>query len=627
MILKRSILYFILFICLQLSSLQARFGHPSEANVEFIKHKLLYNINKDGTYTVRTEVHIRILNESARQNFATQTYEFDKTLSHLNVIEAKTIHEGREYTVSENEIESKPLASDPTGLSEKYQVLIPFKHAVVGSILHLVTEEKRFKAPFKGYFGTNFIFCNDILWKDTEIEIHSAIPLNVKINDPRKHFKFEKRKEGLNEVYSFKLTEPFYECIVHEQTNNYLEPEKQTYISVSSEKDYRRINKIEAQNYESVLKATLPDRLNKIANKAKHFDQEEDQITSIISDLIETIHYLGTWKDDGHLIPRPLDVIVNSGYGDCKEYSVCLVAVLRALGHEAYIAGVFRGDNYFKTSYLPTASTSNHAIVKMISKSGKVYWLDPTNLTAMADGIFPDICDRPAEVLKVEDVSYEYIPPIDHRHSVLTVERIITFNQDHTSSTLGKINWSGEIALPMTNKLILEPESIVKDWLSKELSETKEPYNKKIKLDYNKADRIVKDVKVGFSFEEDNTLQTTNLGHAVPIYTGWADQYLNTSSSHEGAVYIENPQTINSSVIFKGVKAKNLEALAFSVKSPWLNAQRKLVQTKEGIKIISTMELLKSIITPEEIRSPEFENLKKVLRKYCSGISLVVERK
>ncbi|MDE4965794.1 transglutaminase, partial [Francisella tularensis subsp. holarctica] len=55
--------------------------------------------------------------------------------------------------------------------------------------------------------------------------------------------------------------------------------------------------------------------------------------------------YLGDWKKfDAGFYPRTMEDIIDSGYGDCKDYSLLTIDSLRYIGLSARFALVNRGD-------------------------------------------------------------------------------------------------------------------------------------------------------------------------------------------------------------------------------------------------------------------------------------------
>lgn len=74
--------------------------------------------------------------------------------------------------------------------------------------------------------------------------------------------------------------------------------------------------------------------------------------------------------------------------------------------------------------------------------------------------------------------------------------------------------------------------------------------------------------------------------------------------------------------IFKNVKAENLDSLAFSIETPWLNAKRELSSDGEDITIIETIEILKSNISAKDLKLEKFDHLRNTLRKFCAKLAI-----
>lgn len=102
----------------------------------------------------------------------------------------------------------------------------------------------------------------------------------------------------------------------------------------------------------------------------------------------DTIRYVSIAIDQGSYIPRPVDAIVHDGFGDCKDKSTLLVAILRRLGVEAYPALTDAINGYGLPDLLPSPNDFNHMIV-LIRYDGKDYWIDPT--MSHQGGRFPNI--------------------------------------------------------------------------------------------------------------------------------------------------------------------------------------------------------------------------------------------
>lgn len=91
----------------------------------------------------------------------------------------------------------------------------------------------------------------------------------------------------------------------------------------------------------------------------------------------DRIRYVGLEMGaDGYFARDPATVIAN-GYGDCKDKSVLLVTILRALGIEADVALTDLDQGYGLRDQLPAAGVFDHMIVRAVA-GGATLWLDGT---------------------------------------------------------------------------------------------------------------------------------------------------------------------------------------------------------------------------------------------------------
>lgn len=627
--LPRSILLVVLAMVLSLLSsfqVNARWAKENEANIECLNSDTLYKVNKDGSWTMDYEIQVKILNEAGRQALSTLTYTYNAALCNLEIIEAKTNNNGQEVIVSKEKIEDKPLASDPLGLQKEHQILIPFERVAVGSLIHIKLRRHLFNPQFKNYFSLFLTFGEDCVAKKGKIRIESELPLLLKSNDPRHSLAITESKSKEKHIVQIDLKKPIFETLFDETDASHGEQALFTSVSVSTEKDYERLGKLTANLYQPLLISSLPEELQKIRTIASTIKDETDCIDTIVAHLIGKITYLGSWNTaEGLMAPRSLEAIITSGYGDCKEYSACLSAILNSLGYKARIALVKRNAIYLDDASLPNLEKFNHAIVKVISPSGKTYWIDPTNIVSMANGIFPDIADRPALVLDGENPTYERVSPIDYHRATSKYKEIITIKDDGYVQTEGSFAFEGETAKDYIEYLNMHHISTVKEALIKKLCKSSDPINPTLTLSECTTCKV-KPVNATFSYGENHILTHTNLGKAFPLKGNWHKPYIATSQKDEGALYVGYPQTVVKEKIFKNVSAKNLETLAFSIQTPWLNAKRELSMTKDGIIVTETVEILKSMISAKDLKSKEFAKLKETLRTYCEGAAIVFSK-
>ena len=115
------------------------------------------------------------------------------------------------------------------------------------------------------------------------------------------------------------------------------------------------------------------------ANEIKEqWKTEQQQIAAAIQFVQDRVRYTGINSGIGGWVPdNPGDILARR-FGDCKDKSVLLTALLRELGVEAHPVLVDTREGEVLSRYLPTPTTFDHMIVHIPDYRGRSYWIDPT---------------------------------------------------------------------------------------------------------------------------------------------------------------------------------------------------------------------------------------------------------
>jgi hypothetical protein len=92
----------------------------------------------------------------------------------------------------------------------------------------------------------------------------------------------------------------------------------------------------------------------------------------------KNIRYHADFSESHSFIPRPIDVVIKNGYGDCKEMASLLTMMLRLKGLKAGVALVTLPGWDQGLDSLPSLGWFNHAITYIEDTDGTVFFLDPT---------------------------------------------------------------------------------------------------------------------------------------------------------------------------------------------------------------------------------------------------------
>jgi len=444
MIKRSSLLLPFILLCLCFESSLARWGNEKDAPIEVTLYNREIIVHENGTAKEKIEIKIKILNEAGRSGYSSYRLSYNHDCSKIKIKEAKTTYKGQEYAVDLAKIEDQPLASSPVGFDQGYQILIVFPNAEIGSELFLKYEQELTKPPLENFFETTFGYGFDGIWINSEVYVASELPFFIDINDPTGSLDVKQYKTGDMHHLDIKLTKKVFTQIFDEN-NAQINPKNLTLIHLSTIKSWEEYANKMKPDYTRVLNQKLPTIYQDIANQAKSKKFLVDQIDTVTSLLAEKIRYMGDWRSQaGRFIPRDLEDVATSQYGDCKDLSAATAAILNSIGIHSDLVLVTRGAwVYDNPSKLAGFKQFNHVIVK-VTGAKETHWIDPTNIVSMAEGTFFDISDRNALVITSKNPSMEYIPAIDPNQFVTEIIQSINLKDKKLYKVSGDLHYNGK---------------------------------------------------------------------------------------------------------------------------------------------------------------------------------------
>lgn len=122
------------------------------------------------------------------------------------------------------------------------------------------------------------------------------------------------------------------------------------------------------------LPADFAERVDAIAAAARDPKRRTIAALRLVQD---SIRYTSLSVGAGSFVPHAPAVTVRNGFGDCKDKTLLLVAVLRRLGVSAWPALTDTEQGQALDRIQPAANAFDHVIV-LATIAGRDYWLDPT---------------------------------------------------------------------------------------------------------------------------------------------------------------------------------------------------------------------------------------------------------
>jgi len=594
-----------------------------------IEHKISNQdiiIASDGTYEIEVEERLKLLKEGGRRRLTKYMKRYAEGVAKIEVIEAKSINNGQEYTVNKTLIEDKPLASQAYGFDQIRQISIPFKKIGIGSEVYLKYKYKSIKVPLKNHFSMLLMGdSSEYINKGAKTTIISSIPLHIKVNDPKKVVKVQ-NKLGDRQVIEIEVIKSFTDQTIDDVEYGLLNPENKTWISISSETDWSYIGKNIAKRYNEVIDQKLPENFKKIKQEAQKQKTDNDKINVVTSKLQKHLQYLGDWKTiDGMFFPRSLKTIDETQYGDCKDFATATAAILSKAGFVAKVALVNRG--YLHEDYsgsLPSISDFNHAMVYVINKEGKEHWIDPTNIVSMSDGIFPDVSNRESLILDNTNPRTKMIPEIkfDHAYSAHDINLSLKDNKIVKSIN---IKMGGEKAIRHTGLGLYESKESIEDLIIKTLEDINIKKTDRITMIIPELkSRIVNDIKLNLKYNLEYPYINTNYGQAFNIANKKVI-YLSEDIPEDSIMdyYLGYPRSLKRTTQLDK-KIKNIKNLNFKVESPWVDIERATKNVNNNTHIVDEIIIKKSYITYKERKQKNYKYLKNILDEKYNKAAVVI---
>ncbi|MHA7777432.1 DUF3857 domain-containing transglutaminase family protein [Roseibium sp. M-1] len=149
-----------------------------------------------------------------------------------------------------------------------------------------------------------------------------------------------------------------------------------SYLEVSSWEDWNAVRDALLDSYH--IQETLPPSYSpKVDDIRSKYTSQPLQMSEALQLVQNDIRYVGIEIGAGGYVPRQPAIVVERGYGDCKDKALLLTAILRDLGIGADVALVNSNAGYGLPDRLPSPFRFDHAIVRA-EIGDETFWLDPT---------------------------------------------------------------------------------------------------------------------------------------------------------------------------------------------------------------------------------------------------------
>jgi hypothetical protein len=432
-----------------------------EPMVTVEKHVRTIEINVDGTNTETEEEIDKIETQKGVDAFNQADFSYTKNMEALEILDAYTIRpDGKKVAVKKENIREKEdsLSDGVDSFSDIKHKLIIYPEVTIGSKIYAKTRLKTYKTKFKNHY---FFYSVGIPYHKQHNEINLIVNKPLQLNIDTFGFNGGLIKETKDKRY-YKYIYIQDTAIASEENQVHLF-DFSPYLVISSFNShedlgdaYQKLNhpKAKVTNY-------IQGVADGIVNNAQLSKQDEAKL--IYEWVVKNIRYVAVYVGNGGIEGHAAEKILRNGYGDCKDHSILLEALLKARGIASTPALINLGNAYKLPPY-PVLAPQNHVITYLPDFD---LYLDSTS-TFTPFGMLPfGVLDKPTILTALKKIGHT--PKMSHQNNIVETIAKLRINLDGTITGEATIQPKGfiEVSYRQGQDAILgkDDEKIVSDTL------------------------------------------------------------------------------------------------------------------------------------------------------------------
>ncbi len=174
---------------------------------------------------------------------------------------------------------------------------------------------------------------------------------------------------------------------------------------------------------------------------------DDDKIRAIYHFVASQIRYVGIELGQGAYQPTPADQVLSVRYGDCKDKTTLMIAMLDLIGIEAFPVMLNPAPYQHINLELPSLGQFSHLIGAVPRDNGNYIWLDPTANTCSYGDLPARNRGRTGFIIRSDRGEFVHIPISTPESNQLIVNTEIALTENGTVQGTMRIDTRGEYNL------------------------------------------------------------------------------------------------------------------------------------------------------------------------------------
>ena len=325
----------------------------------YIKATESITVNSNASQERIVEILIQIDTQSGIESEGQQDISYNSKLERMQILEAYTLQkDGRKVTVPKDGFRDSadPISNGAPMFSETKHKIIIYPEVKVGSRIYYKYKSVQHTPQFKGQFTYSRFFSPHYRIKDYEVILNLPNKMPIQVEAKGVVGGLVKEKNG-RKYYQY----VFNQELAYPPETWEIDPRDfSPYVMASSFKDQVDLGRAYEKGVAPKIQVTR--EVQQLADElTKDIDEPKAQVEAIYNWVSKNIRYVAVYLGNGGVVPHDANTILRNHYGDCKDHSVILAALLKARGIDSSSALINSGEAY-KIPNLAVMSPQNHVI-------------------------------------------------------------------------------------------------------------------------------------------------------------------------------------------------------------------------------------------------------------------------
>jgi transglutaminase-like putative cysteine protease len=391
-----------------------------DADVEVLLEESSYVFDESGAHDSTTHVVFRVLTRTGAERWSSVGAEWSPWLEERPVVKARVIAAGgTERTFDASTLAEETQQGAPESFSDRRAVRGPLPGIAQGSVVEELISIRRHRPAVGASERDAYYFGGGAPTRRSKV----TIDLPAKLP-------FRSAVQGTGERPAVtesggrrKVTVEVRDLPAMKRPEQSMPPEvvPQPRLIFGTARSWNEVARAYAAVVDQQIDPkSLAVQAMRTTGGARGTREVADRLLAWVH---RTVRYTGVELASAAIVPRPPEEVLARGYGDCKDLSALMVALLRSVGVPASIALVSPGWSDAPAD-VAGFGLFTHAVVYVPGATGaEPLWLDPTDWTAPAGQLSPLSLGRQSLIAASDTQGLTRTPGPDPARNVFRVTR------------------------------------------------------------------------------------------------------------------------------------------------------------------------------------------------------------